>query len=80
MRGTGCGACRGSGYRGRKAIAEVLRMTDEMAGLIVSRAPAQAVREAAARAGMRPLRAAALDLVRSGETTLQEINRVTAVA
>jgi general secretion pathway protein E len=80
MRGTGCGACRGTGYRGRKAIAEVLRMNDEMATLIVSRAPAQAVREAAARAGMRPLREAALDLVRAGETTLQEINRVTAVA
>jgi general secretion pathway protein E len=79
-RGTGCGACRGSGYKGRKAIAEVLRMNDEMAGLIVSRAPAQAVRNAAAAAGMRPLREAALDLVRAGETTLQEINRVTAVA
>jgi general secretion pathway protein E len=51
-----------------------------MATLIVSRAPAQAVREAAARAGMRPLRDAAIALVRAGETTLQEINRVTAVA
>jgi general secretion pathway protein E len=79
-RGTGCGACRGSGYRGRKAIGEVLRMTDEMANLIVAHAPAQALREAAPRAGLRPLRAAALDLVRAGETTLQEINRVTAVA
>ena len=80
VHGTGCGACRGSGYRGRKAIAEVLRMNDAIAGLIVARAPAQAVREAAAAAGMRPLREAALDLVRAGETTLQEINRVTAVA
>jgi len=80
VRGTGCGACRGSGYRGRKAIAEVLRMNDAIAALIVSRAPAQAVREAAAATGMRPLRDAALDLVRAGETTLQEINRVTAVA
>jgi general secretion pathway protein E len=80
VRGTGCGACRGSGYRGRKAIAEVLRMNDAIAALIVARAPVQDVREAAAAAGMRPLRAAALDLVRAGETTLQEINRVTAVA
>ena len=80
LRGTGCGACRGSGYKGRKAIAEVLRMNDEIAHLIVSRAPAQPLREAAARAGMRPLREAALELVRAGETTLQEINRVTAVA
>jgi general secretion pathway protein E len=80
MRGSGCGACRGSGYRGRKAIGEVLRLNDEMANLIVARAPAQVLREAAARAGMRPLRDAALDLVRTGATTLQEINRVTAVA
>jgi general secretion pathway protein E len=78
--GRGCGACRGTGYRGRKAIGEVLRMNDEFAQLIVSRAPALTLREAASRTGMRPLREAALDLVRSGETTLQEINRVTAVA
>jgi general secretion pathway protein E len=80
MRGSGCGACRGSGYRGRKAIGEVLRVNDEMANLIVAQAPAPVLREAAARAGMRPLRDAALDLVRAGESTLQEINRVTAVA
>ncbi len=78
--GRGCGACRGTGYRGRKAIGEVLRMNDEFAQLVVSRAPAPTLREAASRTGMRPLREAALDLVRSGETTLQEINRVTAVA
>ncbi|HZJ72421.1 MAG TPA: type II/IV secretion system protein, partial [Planctomycetota bacterium] len=78
--GRGCGACRGTGYRGRKAIGEVLRINDEFAQLLVSRAPAPLLREAAARSGLRPLRDAALDLVRAGETTLQEINRVTAVA
>ena len=78
--GRGCGACRGTGYRGRKAIGEVLRINDEFAQLLVSRAPAPVLREAAARSGLRPLRDAALDLVRAGETTLQEINRVTAVA
>ena len=78
--GRGCGACRGTGYRGRKAIGEVLRINDEFAQLLVSRAPAPLLREAAARSGLRPLREAALDLVRAGETTLQEINRVTAVA
>jgi general secretion pathway protein E len=78
--GRGCGACRGSGYKGRKAIGEVLRMNDALAQLVVSRATVAALREAAARAGMRSLREAALELVRGGETTLQEINRVTAVA
>ncbi len=80
LTGKGCGACRGTGYRGRKAIGEVLHMNDELAQLVVSRAPPQALREAAARRGLRTLREAALDLVRAGETTLQEINRVTAVA
>jgi general secretion pathway protein E len=79
-RGRGCGACRGTGYRGRRAIGEVLRLNAELAQLIVSRAPVQALREAAMHAGLRPLREAALDLVRRGETTLQEINRVSAVA
>ena len=78
--GRGCGACRGTGYRGRKAIGEVLRINDEFAQLLVARAPTPALREAAARTGLRPIREAALDLVRAGETTLQEINRVTAVA
>jgi len=68
--GRGCGACRGTGYRGRKAIGEVLRINDEFAQLLVSRAPAPILREAAARSGLRPLR----------DATLQEINRVTAVA
>jgi general secretion pathway protein E len=78
--GRGCGACRGTGYRGRRAIGEVLRMNDEIAQLVVARATSQTLREAASRTGMRPMREVALDLVRAGETTLQEINRVTAMA
>jgi general secretion pathway protein E len=79
-RGTGCAACRGTGFRGRKAIAELLLMDDELRELIVSRAPVRRIKEAAQARGTRSLRAAALDLVRSGETTLDEINRVTFVA
>ncbi len=77
--GAGCGHCRGSGYRGRKAIAEMMLLNDELRELIVARATIRAVKEAAGRAGVRPLRAAALDLVRNGETTLEEVNRVTFV-
>ena len=58
----------------------VLRMNDEIAQLVVARATSQTLREAASRTGMRPMREVALDLVRAGETTLQEINRVTAMA
>jgi general secretion pathway protein E len=80
MKGAGCRECRGAGYRGRKAIAELLVMNDEVRELIIARAPVRTLREAAARNGTRFLREAALDAVRRGLTTLQEINRVTFVA
>jgi general secretion pathway protein E len=78
--GKGCGNCRGTGFRGRKAIGELLVLNDELRELIVSRAPARKLKEAARAAGTVPLRDAAMQLVQSGETTLEEINRVTFVA
>jgi general secretion pathway protein E len=77
--GAGCGHCRGSGYKGRKAIAEVLNLNDEIRELIIARAPIRTLKEAAQANGTRYLRESALDLVRRGETTLTEINRVTFV-
>jgi general secretion pathway protein E len=80
MKGKGCRECRGLGYRGRKAIAELLVLNDELRELIAARAPARAIKEMAKRNGTRFLRNAALDAVKAGETTLEEINRVTFVA
>jgi len=80
MAGRGCGLCRGTGYKGRKAIAEMLHLNDEIRELIVAREPIRKIKEAARRNGTRYLRESALTLVRQGETTLQEINRVTFVA
>ena len=77
--GEGCGQCRGSGYRGRKAIAEFLVLSDKLRDLIVSRRSIQELKAAAAAEGTRTLREAALQAVRAGETTLHEINRVTFV-
>ena len=78
--GRGCGHCRGTGFRGRKAISEILVLNDEIRELIVSREPIRKVKEAARKLGTRFLREAALDVVKAGESTLQEINRVTLVA
>ena len=78
--GKGCGQCRGTGYRGRKAIAETLTLNDEMRELISSRQPVRTVKEAARKLGTHTLREAALDLLSRGETTLEEVNRVTFVA
>jgi len=78
--GRGCRECRGSGYKGRKAIAELMVLNDELRELITARAPVRQLKEAARTAGTRVLREAALEAVRRGETTLQEINRVTFVS
>jgi general secretion pathway protein E len=78
--GRGCRECRGSGYKGRKAIAELMILNDELRELITTRASIRHLKEAAHRAGTRLLREAALDAVRQGKTTLEEINRVTFVA
>ncbi|MDF3010175.1 MAG: type secretion system protein [Burkholderiales bacterium] len=79
-KGKGCKECRNTGYRGRKAIGELLVLNDEMRELIVARAPARKLKEAACAAGTVPLREAALRLVEAGDTTIEEINRVTFVA
>ncbi len=79
-KGLGCGQCRGSGFKGRKAIAELLNLNDEIRELIVAREPIRIVKEAARRNGTRFLRESALDMVAAGTTTLQEVNRVTFVA
>ncbi len=78
--GRGCGHCRGTGFKGRKAIAEVLYLNDEIRELIIAKQPIRLIREAASRNGTRFLRDGALDLVIQGESTLLEINRVTFVA
>jgi len=78
-RGAGCGHCRGTGYKGRRAIGEVLLLTHAIREMIVARAPVRALLDAARDSGTRFLREAALDCVRRGETTLEEINRVTLV-
>jgi general secretion pathway protein E len=78
--GKGCRECRGAGYKGRMAIAELMILNDELRELITARAPVRQLREAAQRSGTRLLRDAAYDAVRKGQTTLQEINRVTFVS
>ena len=78
--GKGCSECRNTGFKGRKAIGELLVLNDELRELITARAPARKLKDAARAAGTVPLRDAALALVEAGETTLEEINRVTFVA
>jgi general secretion pathway protein E len=78
--GRGCKHCRGSGYRGRKAIGELLTLNDELREAVVARVPVRQLKELAVKSGARLIRHAALDLVKRGETTIEEVNRVTSMA
>lgn len=79
MQAVGCPHCRGTGYRGRQAIAEILLMDDTLRDLIVARAPLTQVKAHARASGTRLLREAALAAVLRGESTIDELNRVTLV-
>ncbi|HYQ81345.1 MAG TPA: GspE/PulE family protein, partial [Anaeromyxobacteraceae bacterium] len=78
--GRGCAHCRGTGYKGRRAIGELLILNDELREAIVARAPARRLKELALAGGSKLLRSAALELVQHGVTTLLEADRVTALA
>ncbi|MCY1392232.1 Type II secretion system protein E [compost metagenome] len=79
MQGRGCAHCRGTGYKGRRALAEVLILDDELRELIVQQASISRLKELARNQGMRSIRDQALQAVRDGQTSLEEINRVTFV-
>ncbi len=75
-RGRGCEQCRHTGYRGRLGIYSLLRMNDEIAELVVRRAPLADIRDAAKANGMLELREDGLLKVLEGITTPEEVRRV----
>jgi len=77
MEGAGCFECGGTGYRGRSAIHELLDLTDKIREMILDRRPTSEIRRAAKEDGMTFLRDSAVEKMRSGVTTLREINKVT---
>ena len=76
MRGKGCGACRGTGFKGRQAVAEILQLDDELRELIASRASIRLIKEHAVKKGTKFLHQAALEMAYAGQTTLEEVQRV----
>jgi general secretion pathway protein E len=79
VRGKGCERCRGTGYKGRVALGELLVMNDEIRESFIAREPIRQLKDKAIKHGTRFLRSSALQLVKEGRTTLREINRVTFV-
>lgn len=76
MQGEGCGQCRGTGFKGRRAVAEVLVLNDALRELIARKAPISEFKAQAQLLGWMALGEAALELVQLGETTLGEVARV----
>ena len=73
FKGRGCERCKGSGYSGRCAIIEVMTVTDEIRKLVIKRASASELGKVAVAEGMRTLRMVALDKVREGTSTLEQV-------
>ena len=76
-RNTLCSKCGGAGYKGRCGVYEVMRVTERLQNLITQGAPTESIKEVAVEEGMQTLLAYSLNLVRTGQTTLEEVERVT---
>jgi general secretion pathway protein E len=75
--GEGCSQCRGTGYLGRTGIFEVMEINDKVRPLIGERTDAEFIKRTAMADGMVPLREAAVRKMLAGETTFDEVIRVT---
>jgi type II secretory ATPase GspE/PulE/Tfp pilus assembly ATPase PilB-like protein len=77
-RGRGCERCKSAGYAGRMAIIEAMTVSDEIRKLIIARANTREMGKVAVGQGMRTLRMVALDRVKDGVSTLEQVLMLTA--
>ena len=75
--GKGCKTCNGTGYKGRKAVVEYLRMSNPLRELVNNRAPTLILREKARELGMRTMREHGIQAILDGYTTVDEVLRYT---
>jgi type IV pilus assembly protein PilB len=75
--GKGCEVCNQSGYKGRKAICELLEVTNPIIELIGKKAPTSTIRDKARELGMRTIREDGLQAIINGESTTDEVLRYT---
>jgi type IV pilus assembly protein PilB len=75
--GKGCDACNNTGYKGRKGIYELLRLTDPIRELVNERAPTVTLKQKAVELGMVTLRQDGLRSIFAGDTTVEEVLRYT---
>jgi general secretion pathway protein E/type IV pilus assembly protein PilB len=78
-RGVGCEDCRQLGYQGRMGIYELLILNEGLRPLILNRAPSSTIAQKAMEFGMRTLRTDGWNKVKAGQTTIEEVLRVTQI-
>jgi len=76
VKGRGCGACQGTGFRGRTGIFELMLLSQKLRELTFNQAPTEDLRRTAISEGMRTLYQDGIDKVLRGVTTLEEVMRV----
>ncbi|GHS90279.1 type IV fimbrial assembly protein PilB [Planctomycetales bacterium] len=76
--GQGCDVCKKTGYRGRNAIYEIMRLNSHLRDFIINKRSTEVLRQAAVESGMSTLRRSGLQKVFDGITTIDEIVRETA--
>ncbi len=72
-----CPTCKGIGYKGRCGVYEVMQVNETLQAMITEAAPTERIKEVAVEEGMITLLSYSLNLVKRGETTLEEVERVT---
>jgi type IV pilus assembly protein PilB len=77
MKGAGCATCSGTGYKGRIALYEVMRFSDDLKEMVLQGASAAELKQGAIKKGMSTLRMSGIRKVIDGMTTPEEIIRVT---
>jgi type IV pilus assembly protein PilB len=75
--GKGCDRCKGTGYKGRTAVFEMLTITDDVRDLILNKSSSGHIRATAMRSGMTNLRDAGVQKIFAGLTTIEEVVRET---
>ena len=76
-RAKGCRACRNTGYRGRSAVHELMVVDDDVRDLVMKKADASSIRRVCTSKGMKILRQDGAERVLAGQTTIEELLRVT---
>ena len=77
MKGQGCNTCNNTGYKGRVALYEVMRFTDDLKELVLQGASTAELKMAAIKSGMSSLRMSGINKILDGTTTPEEVGRVT---